>query len=53
MAGVGGTSFLSQSVVFFALFVHVCGFAGFQDFFQQKVVSGGAGWELIKVYGIF
>ena len=40
MAGVGGTSFLSQSVVFFALFVHVCGFAGFQDFFSRKLFLG-------------
>ena len=52
MAGVGGTPFLSQPVVFFALLLHVCGFCWLSGHFCQSVVSGGAGWELVKVYGI-
>ena len=52
MAGVGGTPFLSQSVVFFVLLLHVCGFCWLSGRFRQSVVSGGAGWELMKVYGI-
>lgn len=40
MAGAGETSFLSRLVLFFALFVHVCGFLGFWDFFSRELLLG-------------
>lgn len=53
MPGVGGTAaFLSQSVVSLLCVFMFVGFVGFQDVFRQTVVSRGAGWELMTVYGI-